>query len=787
MLTNYLKLAIRSLAKNRLYAFLNIAGLGVGLAGGVFVLLWVASDWSFNRFHPNLPAIHVLMQNQTQGGETFTFQAMPGPLAAGLRADFPEIEWAARTSWPTNFLVKAGEKSVYDGGFYAEPDFFNIFQFKNLAGNAVAALSDPNACVLTEVTAKKYFGNDDPIGKTLRVNNQHDLKVGAVIADIPKNSTIRFRILMPFSILEKGDGKFINTNWGSNSWQTWATLRPKTDLTALNAKLENYVQTKMQEAAAHVFAYPLADLHLFAKFKNGKQDGGRWQILLMMGIVGAFILLIACVNFMNMATARSAARAREVGIRKSVGSLRGQLVGQFLTEAMVVTLLALGLALILVKSLLPGFNRLAEKSLSMDFSNWQIWASIAALGLVTGLVAGSWQAFFLSKFQPVQTIRGTAISTKKSGAGLRKGLVTFQFFISIFLIISTLVIHEQLNFISSRPLGYDVENLVSIPVRGTMGEKYGVFKNELIQVPGVKSVSTGDHNLVNFGSNTSGLGWPGKTSEQDFLMNITSVGLDFTRTTGMKIIDGRDFSAGFGADSMCVLLNETAVRMMGLASPVGTVIQSDTGYTVIGVVKDFIFNDAAASTEPMVFFCDPKLGLNHFFVRFDNDGNWKTHLADIEVAAKKVFPDQPFDARFVKDDYQKGFEGIRSAGTMANIFGGVAVFISCLGLFGLASFFAEKRAKEIGVRKVLGASVAGLWLFFSKDFFKPVLLAFALAVAPALFAMRELLGTFDHRIELSWKIFAIAGLAAVAIALLTVGFHSLKAAMADPVKSLRSE
>lgn len=787
MINNYLKLAFRNLFRNRLYSFLNITGLAVGLAGGVFVLLWVISDWSFNRFHENLPSIHVMMQNQTQGGETYTFQAMPGPLAAGLRADFPEIEWAARTSWPANFLVKAGEKSIYDGGFFAEPDFFNIFQFKNIHGNAVAALSEPNGCVLTESTAKKYFGNDDPIGKPLKINNQHDLKVGAVIADIPKNSTVRFRILMPFSILEKADGAWINSNWGNNSWQNWVALRPKTDLAALNAKLENYIQTKMPTAAAHVFAYPLADLHLFGKFQNGKQDGGRWQVLMLLGIIGLFILLIACVNFMNLATARTSARAREVGIRKSVGSLRGQLVGQFLTEAMLMTFLALGLALLLVKSLLPGFNRVAEKSLVLDFSNWQIWASIGGLGLLTGLIAGSYPALFLSKFQPVQTIRGTVISNKKSGAVLRKGLVTFQFFISIFLIISTLVIHKQLDFISNLPIGYDVENLVSMPVRGTMGDKFDVFKNELLQLPGVKSVSTGDHNLVNFGSNTSGIGWPGKTEDQDFLISTTAVGLDYTRTTGMKIIDGRDFSADFGADSMAVLLNETAVRMMGLQSPVGSVIEADTNFTVIGVVKDFIFNDAAAATEPMVIFCDPRAGLGYFFVRFDNDGNWQKHLAGIEAVAKNVFPDQPFDARFVKDDYQKGFEGIRSTGTLINVFGGLAVFISCLGLFGLAAFFAEKRAKEIGIRKVLGANVAGLWFFFSKDFFKPVLLAFALAVAPALFAMKKLLGTFDHRIDISWEIFALAGLAALLVAAATVSFHSVKAAVADPVKSLRSE
>ncbi len=787
MFTNYLRIAFRNLQKNKLYSFLNITGLSVGLAGGILVLLWVSQELSFNQFHTNLPNIHIMMQNQTQGGETYTFQAMPGPLAAGLRNEFPEVEWAARASWNSKYLLSAGDKKTYERGFHTEPDFFNIFNFTVLAGDPIAALRESGSVVITQRTAQKFFGNEDPIGKTIRIENELDMKVAAVLADIPANSTLRFDFVMPFSIIEKNNLSHINSNWDNNSWQTWVSLHPQTDLATLNAKLENYIQSKNPEAAAHALAYPLSELHLRGKFKDGKPNGGRLQIMTLLGIVGLFVLLIACVNFMNMATARSAGRAREVGVRKVVGAKRSLIIGQFLTEALVMTFLALALSMLWVRLVLPGFNKMAEKELRLGWDNWQLWSSILVLGLVTGLVAGSYPAVFLSKFKPVLALKGGRSSNTNAGALLRKGLVTFQFFISIFLIITTLVIHKQLDHIASRPLGYDPENLVSIPVRGDMGSKFDVFKHELLQVPGVKSVSAGRHNMVSFGSNTSGIEWPGKTEEQDFLISTTQVGYDFIKTAGLKMADGRDFAPEFGADTMACLLNETSVRRMGLKEPVvGTVIQADTNYTVVGVVKDFVYNSPESKIEPMAIFLSTA-NYNHFFVQFDNDGQWKNHLSQIEATSKTIFPEYPFEFRFVKDDYQKNFEGIRSTGKMANAFALLAIFISCLGLFGLSAFFAEKRSKEIGIRKVLGASVAGLWIFLSKDFFKPVLLAFVLTLPLAIFAMDKLLSNFEYHTELSWSIFATAGLAAVGIAIFTVSFQGVKAALTNPVKSLRSE
>jgi predicted permease len=786
MFSNYLKLALRSLRKNRLYSFLNIAGLAVGLASGILVLLWVADEFSYNKFHTNLPNIHLILQNQTQGGVTYTFEALPAPLAAALRAEIPEVKRAARFSWRGQHLLNFEDKAFYERGYYAEPDFFNIMTFSALKGDPAAALQDVGSVVITERTAKKLFGDEDPIGKTLRHNNVRDLKVAAVIRDVPTNSTLRFDVVLPFRIFELENADWMS-NWGSNSLPTWVELQPNTNVAALNVKLENFIQGKDPDAAAHIHAYPLSEWRLRGKFTEGKQSGGRIDMVVMLGIIGAFVLLIACVNFMNLATARSERRAREVGVRKVVGAQRSLIIGQFLSEALVMTFFALVLGILLVKLALPAFNRFFEKSLVFDFSNWQMWSVILALGLVTGLLAGSYPAFFLSKIQPVKVLKGGPISGGRGGGLLRKGLVTFQFVISIFLIISTIVIFRQVEHVQNRPLGYDAENLITIPARGDMGGKFEVLKNDLTQIPGVKNVSAGSHDMIQFGSNTSGIEWTGKTEEQDFLISVTSVRYDWTKTIGAKIKEGRDFSPEFGGDTMACLLNETAVRRMELKEPVvGSTIRYDTTMTIIGVVEDFVYNDPFSAPMPMAIFLS-KEGMGSFFVRFENDENWQQSLAQIEQAVKKHNPAYPFEFRFTKEEYQKSFDEIRSVGQLGNVFGGLAIFISCLGLFGLSAFVAERRTKEIGIRKVLGATVASVWLYLSKDFLKPVLLAFILASPLAFWAMQKLLLRFEYRIELSWWMFAAAGAGALAVALLTVSFQGVRAALVNPVKSLRSE
>ncbi len=785
MLSNYLKIALRNLRKNPLYTFLNIAGLAVGLTASTLVLLWVADEFSYNRFHSNLSSIHLILQNQTQGGETYTFQSTPGPLAPALRTEMPEIEWVTRTSWSGQHLLNLGDKSTYERGMYAEPDFFQIFSFPVLSGDPMAALRDAGSVVITERTAKKFFGNEDPIGKILRHNNLRDLKVAAVVEDVPPNSTVRFDVLLPFRLFELDNTEWMTT-WGNNSLPTWVALHSGTDVAKLNQKLENFIQAKDPDAVAHIFAYPLSEWRLRGKFENGKQSGGRIDVIVMLGIIGIFVLLIACINFMNLATARSERRAREVGVRKVVGAPRSLIIGQFLSEALLMTFLALVLSLVMTKLTLPVFNRFFEKSLALDFSNWQLWSALLALGCITGLVSGSYPAFYLSSFQPVRVLKGLIRSGRNSGM-LRKGLVTFQFVISIFLIISTMVIYRQIEHAQNRPLGYDAENLIELPARGDMTEKFDIMKNDLAQIPGVTSVSAGSHDLINFGSNTSGIEWPGKTADQDFLVSVTNVSYDWTQTVGLKIMEGRDFSPEFGGDTLCCLLNQTAVRRMGLKDPVvGSTIQYDSTVTIIGVVEDFVYNDPFSSPMPMAVFLS-KGSMDHFFIRFQNDENWRQSLAQIEQTVKKHNPSYPFEFNFTKEAYQKNFDEMRSVGQLANIFGGLAIFISCLGLFGLSAFVAERRNKEIGIRKVLGATVANVWFALSKDFLKPVVLAFLLAAPLAGWAMQKLLDRFEYRIDLYWWIFAAAGLAALAVALVTVSYQGIKAALLNPVTGLRNE
>lgn len=786
MISNYLKLAFRNLKNNRLFSVLNIAGLAVGLASGMLVMLWVADEVSYNKFIPNLDKIYMVLQNQTQGGETYTFVSTPGPLAGALRTEMPEVAKAARTSWSGEHLLTYGEKSVYERGFYAEPEFFNIFHLPVISGDPAAALKDAGSVVITERTAKKFFGSEDPIGKILQHNNLHSLKVAAVVRDIPMNSTIRFDVALPFRIFELDNTDWIGT-WGNNALPTYVELQPGANVPALNAKMENFIQEKSSDAAAHVFAYPLSEWRLHGKFENGKPSGGRIDILKMLGLIGAFILLIACINFMNLATARSEKRAREVGVRKSIGASRSSLIAQFLGESMVITFLALGLALFLTRLILPTFNRVLDKSMAFSSADGWVWGGIVGLGLLTGAIAGSYPAFFLSKFQPVKVLKGSITAEGKGNGLFRRGLVTFQFVISIFLIIATIVIYRQIQHAQNRPIGYEQSNLIEIPARGDMGDKFEALKNDLLQIPGVESATAASHDMIHLGSNTSGILWPGRTEDQDFLITTLSVGYDWSKTVGVKMMDGRDFSPEFGHDTKACLLNQTAVRRMGLKEPVvGTVIEYDTARTVIGVVEDFVFNDPFSKPSPMAVFFETD-GMSSFFIRLKNNQQWSQNLAQVESAFKKHNPAYPFEPRFTSDVYQEQFEGARSAGLMAQLFGGLAIFISCLGLFGLSAFTAERRQKEIGVRKVLGATVQNVLLHLSKDFLKPVLLAFVLAAPLAFWAMQKVLTEFDYRIQLQWWMFALAACLVVVVAALTVSYQSIRAALANPVKSLRSE
>lgn len=723
MLKNYFRLTFRNLLKNKVSSIINIGGLAVGLATGIIILLEIVNEVSYDKFNTNLADTYLLMKNQNLGGDIKTGNTTPGPLASSVLNEIPEIKYAARTCQESD-LVRYGDKTIYTNSIYTDADFFKMMSFPVIRGNPANALKQPNSIVLTEATAKKIFGTNDVIGKILMLNNTDAVNVAAVVRDVPQNSTNQFDMAIPFMFFESKNDWL--KKWDDDRIQTWIQVKPGVKLAALNNKLKNLFLRKQAEKNIGLFAYPFSALRLYDQFKNGKPSGGIINIIMLLSTIAGFVLLIACINFMNLATARSEQRAREVGVRKVLGASRKRIIFQFLGEALFLSFLALMLGVLLAVLALPGFLQLSGTNFTPDFANWQLWILLLILGLVTGLVAGSYPAFYLSRFKPIEVLKKMT-NRDKGGSLLRKSLVTFQFVISIFLIIATIVIAKQIDYLEQRPVGYDANRLIDIKANSDLSSKYGIVKNELLQIPGVKNVSAGTDNLVRFGGAFNGLDWPGKTPGQDFYITATNVGYDWIKTAGFQLAAGRDFSTSFGTDTSACLINQAAAKRMGLKEPiVGTKLGKNT---VIGVIKDFVYNHPFASPEPMVVYLS-KHNLNHFFVRLNNDEKWREGVAQIEKVVKKTSPDFPFEFEFTKEEYQKNFKEFDSLRQMSNLFSGMAIFISCLGLFGLSAFLAERRSKEISIRKVLGASVSSIWLTLSKDFLKPVFIAFLIS-APA--------------------------------------------------------
>ena len=779
MLKSYFKMAWRSLLKNKVSSIINISGLAVGLATGIIILLVIVDEFSYDHFNKNLSDTRLLMKNEIMPDNVNTTETTPGQLAAAVRAEIPEVKYAARFCYGGDALIGYNNKTIYLQSIYTEPDFFNIMTLPAIQGNPVEALQEPGSVVLTESAAKKIFGNENPIGKTITQNVAHVLKVAAIIKDVPQNSSNRFEMALSFHLFEP-ENEWLK-KWDDNRILTWIQVKPHTNEVALNAKLKKLFLQKQNENI-ELFAYPFAKMNLYSRFRNGKPVGGLIDLMMLLAAIAAFVLLIACINFMNLATARSEKRAREVGVRKVMGASRKLLILQFMGEALLLSLLALVIGALLANILLPLFMQLSGKHFTPDYYNWRIWALMIALGLITGIVAGSYPAFYLSRFQPVKVLK-KLMTQGKGGGVFRKSLVTFQFMISIFLIIGTIVIFKQIEYVQSRPIGYSQENLIDIPAKGEMRERIDLVKNELLRINGVKSVTAASDNLIGFGGSFNGLEWPGKRPDEDFRIISTQVQYDWIKTTGLQLTAGRDFSRDYGADSLSCLINEEAAKRMHLQNPIGTKLGSNT---VVGVVKNFVFNNPTGIIGPMIIY-HSKSGLSHFLVRINNDNKWRQRIAEIEKTMKRINPNFPFEFSFTKDDYQQNFRNIRSIALMTNSFGIMAIFISCLGLFGLSAFLAERRRKEISVRKVLGASVSGLWYSLSKSFVKPVIIAFVLSAPLAGWIMQKVLDSMEYHTRLSWWMFGASGIGAILIAIGTVSFHSLRAAQANPVTALQSE
>ncbi len=789
MFKNYFKTTVRNLWKNRTYGFLNIFGLAIGIACAALIFLWVEDELTYNHYFANRDNLYKVKDRQTYDGTTFTFDATPGPLAQGMKVEIPGIKNTARSS-ATNpiLLFSLGDKAIYQQGNYVDSSFFSMFQFHFINGNAANAFKQIYSVVVTEKMAKNFFNSTDVIGKTLKVSNEQDYVITGVIKSFPENVSMKFDWLAPFQIYEKNNPWL--QQWGSNGVKTYVELQPNADTNSINKKLYDYITTKAGgDAIAKMSIYPMKKWRLYDHFVNGVEEGGRIKYVNLFSIIAWIILIIACINFMNLATARSEQRAREVGVRKVMGAGKRMLISQFIGEALIMSFISALLAICIIGLALPGFNILVEKELSLNLFNPLHLAGLFAIALISGLVAGSYPAFYLSSFNPVAVLKGLKIKTNASAGFIRKGLVVVQFSVSIILIIGTVIIYRQINHIKDRQLGYDKEGLVYMNLQGKMKEHFNAIKNDLIATGTVQNASLSNSQVLQLGSNTGGFSWQGKDPNKDILITIEGVSPEYVSTMGMKLKAGRNFYPDIATDSNNIIINESLAKLIGTKDPVGSLLTSDEGrqkHTIVGVINDFVYNDMYSSSAPLILFSDTS-NVNFLSIRFKAKTDLTSALAKVENIIKTHDPGYPFEYKFVDQQFDQLFKTETLIGKLSGVFSALAIIISCLGLFGLAAYTAERRTKEIGIRKVLGATTAALAGLLSKDFLQLVGISCLVAFPVAWWTMHNWLQNYQYRIEISWWIFLIAGLLAIFIALLTVSFQAIKAAIANPVKSLRTE
>ncbi|PZP47627.1 MAG: ABC transporter permease [Pseudopedobacter saltans] len=790
MFKNYFKTAIRSLLRNKGYAALNIFGLAIGMASAILIVLWIVNEVSTDRFYKDVDRIYILNnRDKAHNGEVMLWSWTPKVMGPIVKNDFPEVENTTRVS-NASFLFTVGENKAVLDGISADSSFLDIFSFPIVAGKKTNVLSSVNDIVLTEKTTKQLFGKDDPIGKTVKVDSTDLFTVSAVLKALPANSSFKFDFIVPISYLKKLGQ--VDDFWGNNTGQTFVKLRSSASLSSFNTKIKNLTINHSKESGRpltqEVFAYPLTQKYLNNKVENGQYVSGRGVMVKLFTVIACLILLIACINFMNLSTARSEKRAKEVGVRKVVGARRGSLIAQFIMESVELSFVSFTIAILIVFISLPYFNKLVGKELILPILNITFWLLSIAFILFTGILAGSYPAFFLSSFKPVSVLKGT-FRKPHYKVSPRSVLVVVQFTFAIVLIISTLVIADQIHYLQKRDKGYNQDALVYSFIVGDMEKNYNVLKQDMMNSGAVTSVTKTLSPITENWSNGSGYSWTGSVPDDKKLSFVRfSADADLIKTVGFKLIQGRDIDVyKYPTDSSAVVLNETAVKEMHLSNPIGaTITNSDFNWHVVGVVKDFIIDAPSAKIEPMMIQ-GPSAWFGCVHYRLNPDHATASNLEKIESIFKKYNSAYPFEYNFVDENYAKKFENIQRIGWLTNLFGGLTIFISCLGLFGLAAYMAEARTKEIGVRKVLGASAKNLCGLLTKDFLKLVAVSILVASPIAWYAMRSWLENYTFRINIPMWTFFLSGGISLVIAFLTVGFLALRAAGANPTKSLRTE
>ena len=795
MFKNYMKVALRNLRKNKVYSFINIIGLATGMGVALLIGLWMWDELSYDKYHTNYHRIAQVMQHNLYNGIKTSQMANPYVMGEEIKNNFgSDFKYILQASWNNTHILAHGEKILNKTGYYFEPDVTEMLTLRMLRGTR-DGLKDPHSILLSESVAKSFFGDDDPMGQMMRVNNEVDVKVTGVYEDLPYNTFFRgMGFLLPWDLylITNPWIKRMENPWGSNFTQTFVQLADGADLEKVSAKIINVKFNKLtddgdRQYKPEVFLHPMSKWHLYSEFKNGENTGGRIEFVWMFGVIGVFVLLLACINFMNLSTARSEKRAKEVGIRKSIGSAQIQLINQFFSESLVVALLAFVVALLLVQLALPAFNQVADKRLVLPWLQPLFWLAGIGFSMITGVVAGSYPALYLSSFQPVKVLKGTFRAGRFASLP-RQVLVVLQFAVSIVLIIGTVVVFRQIQFAKDQPAGYDRFNIIQlIATTPDLHNHFEAFRSELKSTGAVQEVSESGSPPTNVWNTNGGFTWKGKDPSLSVDFPNNAVTHEYGKVMGWQFKEGRDFSRDHATDSLAFVINEAMQKFLGFDHPVGEVLTwNDKSYTIIGVIRDMIIESPYEPVRPSLFHL-LREQQNIFCMKLN--ANVKTHeaLAKVATVFKKYNPSAPFDYRFVDQDYARKFGDEVRVGKLASFFATLAVFISCLGIFGLASFVAEQRTKEIGVRKVLGASIFNLWRMLSRDFVVLVLISLVLAIPVSFYAMNAWLHKYEYHTDVAWWIFVASGAGALVITLLTVSYQSIKTALANPVKSLRTE
>ncbi|MFA4869713.1 MAG: ABC transporter permease [Pedobacter sp.] len=784
-----IKIALRNLWKNKGFSLINIGGLAIGLASCMILLLYVAYEWSYDKQSANSDKTYVVYQNAEANGKVFSWAWTPNAMAAEVAAKIPGVEYASHATYSNSQLISVGDKKFKIKAVFTDPFFVKILDYKFIKGNPDQVLKGVNTIILTQSFAKKLFGDEDPINKTVTLENQDVLKVEAVIEDIPDNSSITFECLMPWALFEKREEWAREINWGSNMCLTLVQLKSNDFFAEANALMRDIYKRNKQGISPEAILHPFEKWHLYNEFENGKSVGGKIEQLKIFLLLAFCILLIACVNFMNLSTARSEKRAKEVGIRKAIGSTRNSLVGQFLIESIFITFVSTALAFVLVEVSLPYFNNLLDIKLAINYSSLTFWVSLGGLMLFTGFMAGSYPALYLSSFEPIAVLKGLKVKSDSS-ISIRKVLVVVQFVFASCLIVCTVVIYQQLNYVQNKPIGYDKSNLVQINIQGEMRNesKRELLKTQLLKSGAASQVTFFSKDITEDGNNTTSISWEGRNRGESILFNNRGIGSDFIKTIGTTLISGREITDKLRDDSTNIMLNEAAVRMMRLKNPIGAVIYwGDKRVTNVGVVKDFVVESAYQRVAPMFFYPSYIDGAAVMIVRLNQDRNIGSSLEKIDQLVKQMEPNYPVSRKFVDESFEAKFKNEKLLGTLSNWFGGFAIFISCLGLLGLALFMAEQRKKEISIRKVLGASTTNILTLLNKDFIRLVVIANVIAFPLAYIISSKWLSAYEYRISISIFPFLIAIGLSVLIAVITVSIQSIKVAKANPVDALKYE